>query len=54
MKFTTKKSVQKELDVLKEMFPFVLGQVVFDVALKNDKGRYTKSKPSSRSVLASV
>ena len=46
MKFITKRTVQKELAAMKEMFPFMLGQNVYDVALKNDKGRYTKTKPS--------
>jgi hypothetical protein len=58
--FTTKKELKarvNELEVeneellesLGEMldtFPFYIGQVVYDVALKNDKGRYTKVKPS--------
>lgn len=35
-----------ELDYLTETFPFVLGQVVYDVALKNKQGRYTKTNPS--------
>ena len=35
-----------ELDCMIEDFPFVMGEVVYDVALKNDKGRYTKTKPS--------
>ena len=45
MKFTTKKTLKNELAVMKEMFPFVLGQTVYDVSLKNSKGRYTKTKP---------
>lgn len=36
----------KELDGLRETFPFDMGQVVFDVALKDVKGRYTKTSPS--------
>lgn len=58
--FTTKKELKHDLRVLQEQFkwldeaftamcedfPFDLGQVVYDVALKNDKGRYTKTKPS--------
>ena len=39
-------SCEDELDYLRETFPFDIGQDVFDVALKNDKGRYTKTKPS--------
>ena len=27
-------------------YPFELGQVVYDVQLRNDKGRYTKKNPS--------
>lgn len=36
----------EELNELRETFPFDLGQVVFDVALKDGKGRYTKTAPS--------
>lgn len=36
----------KELDAVATAFPFELGQVVYDVALKNAQGRYTKTKPS--------
>jgi hypothetical protein len=36
----------EDLDYLRADFPFDLGDVVYDVALKNDKGRYTKTKPS--------
>jgi hypothetical protein len=43
----SKKDLKSELDAMKEMFPLVLGQTVYDVALKNDKGRYTKTNPSS-------
>jgi hypothetical protein len=35
-----------ELRDLEDMFPFDLGQVVYDVALKNAQGRYTKTKPA--------
>ncbi len=35
-----------ELQDLSNEFPFDLGQVVYDVALKNAQGRYTKTKPS--------
>lgn len=58
--FTTKKDLKKrvaeleaeneilydELDGVAKDFPFDLGQVVYDVALKNAQGRYTKTKPS--------
>ena len=58
--FTTKKELKainanlmneveellNELDIVNESFPFDLGQVVYDVALKNAQGRYTKTKPS--------
>lgn len=58
--FTTKKELKEqiadlnldieilseELDCMIEDFPFVMGEIVYDVALKNDKGRYTKTKPS--------
>lgn len=36
----------EELNELRETFPFDLGQVVFDIALKDEKGRYTKTAPS--------
>lgn len=35
-----------ELYNMVDAFPFYLGQVVYDVALKNAQGRYTKTKPS--------
>ena len=35
-----------EILYLKHMFPFELGQVVYDVALKNAQGKYTKKNPS--------
>lgn len=35
-----------ELIDFREQFPFDLGQVVYDVALKNAQGKYTKTKPS--------
>ncbi len=57
---TTKKELKRQItnlmceieDLLEEReghyttFPFELGQVVYDVALKNAQGRYTKKKPS--------
>ena len=36
----------EELSDLQDVFPFSLGQVVYDVALKDSKGRYTKTNPS--------
>lgn len=38
--------ISREFDYMIEDFPFVLDQVVYDVALKSNKGRYTKTKPS--------
>ena len=50
--FATKKELKNtnanlmdELEKMTEVFPFKLGQTVYDVALKNNKGRYTKTKP---------
>lgn len=58
--FTTKKELRRtiaamttemeayedELAYMSEAFPFVLGQVVYDVTLKNAQGKYTKTKPA--------
>ena len=58
--FTTKKELRAEnvelmveieelideLEDMREDFPFFIGQVVYDVALKNAQGRYTRTKPS--------
>ncbi len=58
--FTTKKELRRMLSELyeeleicvgectyvRDMFPLDLGQVVYDISLKNDRGRYTKTKPS--------
>lgn len=38
--------LNEELRNKVDSFPFYLGQVVYDVALKNAQGRYTKTKPS--------
>lgn len=53
IQFTTKKELKainvdlmNKLDTMVETFPFKLGQTVYDVALKNAQGRYTKTKPS--------
>ena len=37
---------EDELKHMQQQFPFEMYQVVYDVALKNDKGRYTKTNPS--------
>lgn len=34
------------LKYLREIFPLDIGQTVYDVALRNEKGRYTKAHPS--------
>ena len=51
--FTTKKELrqqneelQAELEEMHFDFPFAIGQVVYDIALRNNKGRYTKTHPS--------
>ena len=36
----------KVMEAAFEEFPLVLGQTVYDIALKNASGRYTKLKPS--------
>lgn len=35
-----------DLYTIYEAFPFYLGQKVYEVALKNEQGRYTKTNPS--------
>lgn len=40
------REVENDLADMQDAFPFDLGQVVYDVALKDDKGKYTKTKPS--------
>ncbi len=37
---------EDELAYMQKQFPFELCQVVYDVALKNAKGRYAKTNPS--------
>lgn len=37
---------REQLLELLEMFPFKLGQEVYDVQLRNAQGKYTKKKPS--------
>ena len=44
--FATKNELKAELSSMKRDFPFALGQVVYDVQLKNEQGRFTKTKPS--------
>ena len=51
--FTTKKELKKqvaelmsELDSKIEVFPFNLGQTVYDVQLRNEMGRYAKKNAS--------
>ena len=39
-------ALYSELDGVAKDFPFDMGQKVYDIALKNNKGRYTKTKPS--------
>lgn len=35
-----------ELNAMKNDFPFMLGQIVYDVQLRNEKGRYAKKNVS--------
>lgn len=35
-----------ELDHIKDLYPFEMGQVVYDLQLRNNKGRFTKKNPS--------
>jgi hypothetical protein len=42
----TVKELEGELTQMQEKYPLDLGQTVYDVALKNAQGRYTKTKPS--------
>lgn len=37
---------QEELEYLKHDYPLSIGQVVYDVQLRNNKGRYTKTRGS--------
>lgn len=39
-------SLQEDLDSFNEQFPLDIGEVVYDVQLRNDKGRYTKKNAS--------
>ena len=51
--FITKKELKErvvqlenELKIMHDDFPFYLGQVVYDVQLRNEKGRYAKKNAS--------
>lgn len=52
-KFITKKelrntitNLEHEITEMKNMFPFVLGQTVYDIQLRDENGRYTKENIS--------
>lgn len=38
--------LEGELNAMKGVFPFALGQTVYDVQLRNEKGRYAKKNAS--------
>ena len=38
--------LENELDTMRESFPFFIGQTVYDVQLRNEKGRYAKKNVS--------
>lgn len=38
--------MKEQLDDMLETYPFYIGQVVYDVQLRNNKGRFTKTKAS--------
>ena len=40
------RSLQEDLDSFNDNFPLDIGEVVYDVQLRNDKGRYTKKNAS--------
>ena len=60
--FKTKKELRMEISALKhelgdmkEAFPFDFGQTVYDIQLKDEKGRYTKESASlTHSVISEV
>lgn len=59
--FVTKKELkakvtqlENELSVMRESFPFSLGQTVYDVQLRNEKGRYAKKNASLEHSLVNV
>ena len=46
MELKTKNALKTELAKVRESFPFDLGQVVYDIQLKDEKCRFTKTNPS--------
>ena len=40
------KELEGELSMMQEKYPLDLGETVYDVALKNAQGKFTKTKPS--------
>jgi hypothetical protein len=44
--FTTKKELKETLVKMREAFPLDIGQIVYEVHLRNAKGRCIKSVPS--------
>jgi hypothetical protein len=53
IEFKTKKELKEEIAALKDelttmrqMFPFTLSQTVYDVQLRNEKGRYARKNAS--------
>ena len=42
----TVKELEGELAQMNEKYPLELGETVYDIALKNAQGKYTKTKPS--------
>lgn len=42
----TVKELEGEIAMRDEKYPLELGETVYDVALKNAQGKYTKTKPS--------
>ena len=42
----TVKELEGEITMRDEKYPLELGETVYDVALKNAQGKYTKTKPS--------
>lgn len=39
-------ALKNELNEMREVFPFTIGQTVYDVQLRNDKGRYVRKNAS--------
>ena len=46
MELKTKNALKTELAKVRESFPFDIGQVVYDIQLKNSRSRFTKTNPS--------